>query len=299
MSKRETIARYSLIIKKLRKFPATFDEIYGYLELESELQSYNFMISKRTFQRDLEDIRSLYNIDICFNFSKKVYYIDDAGQPDFQDRMLEAFDVFNTLNMAENMASYIYLEKRKPQRTENIHGLLHAIKNKFQIKFAYEKFWEEKITLRTAEPYFLKEIKNRWYVLAKDLKDNTIKSFALDRLSNLEISHIKFKIDTDYNPEKHFENSFGIISPNSEKPDKIVLSFQPFQGKYIKTLPLHSSQKILIDSDKELRIELKLYITHDFLMELLSFGIEMKVIEPKHLVEDIKKTFQKALENYG
>mgnify|MGYP006936233608 FL=1 len=53
MSKRESITRYSLIIKKLRRNPATFNEISEYLLLESELQEYNFNVSKRTFDDKL------------------------------------------------------------------------------------------------------------------------------------------------------------------------------------------------------------------------------------------------------
>ncbi len=51
MSKREYLSRYHLIIKKLRKSPATFEEILDFLKRESELQEYDFEISKRTFQR--------------------------------------------------------------------------------------------------------------------------------------------------------------------------------------------------------------------------------------------------------
>ena len=76
MSKREAIERYNLIIKKLRRQPSSFSEISDYLAFESDLQGYDFNVSKRTFQRDLEDIRSIYNIDIQYDFSRKVYYID-------------------------------------------------------------------------------------------------------------------------------------------------------------------------------------------------------------------------------
>ena len=75
MSKRESIARYNLIIKKLRKSSSTFEEIDDYLARESELQSYNFNVSKRTFQRDLDDIRSLFKIDIQYNYTRKYYSI--------------------------------------------------------------------------------------------------------------------------------------------------------------------------------------------------------------------------------
>ncbi len=70
MSKREAVARYNLIINKLRKHPASFDEILSYLEVESDIQSYNFVVSLRTFQRDLADILSIYNIEINYDFSR-------------------------------------------------------------------------------------------------------------------------------------------------------------------------------------------------------------------------------------
>ena len=187
MSKREAIERYNLIIKKLRRQPSSFSEISDYLAFESDLQGYDFNVSKRTFQRDLEDIRSIYNIDIQYDFSRKVYYIDFDKLSEINERILEAFDTFNALNIADRLSDYIHFEKRRPQGTENLYGLLYAIKNRFQVTFSYQTFRDDKITHRTTEPYALKEFKNRWYVLAKDLKDKKVKSFALDRLSELEI----------------------------------------------------------------------------------------------------------------
>ena len=64
----------------------------------------------------------------------------------------------------------------------------------------------------------------------------------------------------------------------------IILSFDPVQGKYIKTLPLHEPQELLQDDDEEYRIKLKLYITHDLIMELLSYGSDMNVIKPARLI---------------
>jgi predicted DNA-binding transcriptional regulator YafY len=298
MSKRESIARYNLIIKKLRKHPASFVEIADYLALESELQEYNFNVSKRTFQRDLEDIRSLYNIDIQFDFSRKVYFLDFDEQPDINERILEAFDTFNALNLSDRLSNNIHFEKRRPQGTENLYGLLHAIKNQLQIKFTYQKFWEDELTKRNVEPYALKEFRNRWYVLANDLKDNKVKSFALDRLSDLDITKKRFQFPDDFNVNRHYKYCFGIISPNGHKPEEIELSFDPFQGKYIKTLPLHESQQILIDNEEELRIKLTLFITHDFFMELLSYGENLRVIKPESLINDLKSTFKNVLKLY-
>lgn len=298
MSKRESIARYSIIINKLRRHPANFEEIFYSLERESNLQEYNFKVSKRTFQRDLEDIWSLYNINIQYDYSQKVYFIDCDDQPDMNTRMLEAFDTFNALNLSYRLSNHIHFEKRRPQGTEHLYGLLHAIRNQVQIRFVYQKFWEDNITNRVVEPYAVKEFRNRWYVLGRDMNDHQVKSFALDRLSELDITKKKFQLPVDFNVNDHYRYCFGIISPNDDKPEEVVLSFNAFQGKYIKSLPLHESQQVLIDNDQELRVQLTLFITHDFFMELLSYGPNLKVLKPTRLVNDIKKSLEATLKQY-
>ncbi|MGV6945249.1 helix-turn-helix transcriptional regulator [Sphingobacterium kyonggiense] len=288
MTKRASIARYNIIINKLRRRPATFAEIEELLNNESELHGDNFNVSKRTFQRDRDDIRSLYKIDIQFDFSKQVYFINIDDNPEANERILEAFDTFNALNLSDRLSKHIHFEKRKPQGTEHLYGVLYAIKNQIQIKFVYQKYWENQLTERIVEPYALKEFKNRWYVLSKDLGDNKVKSFALDRITDLEILNKKFNFPKDFDVTEHYRYCFGIISPNGDQPELIILSFNSFQGKYIKSLPLHESQQILIDNEDELRIQLKIFITHDFFMELLSYGQNLKVIKPQSLINNLK-----------
>jgi predicted DNA-binding transcriptional regulator YafY len=305
MSKRAYISRYLLIIKKLKSKPyATLEELQRYIDnktdyLQMQDDTLNMGFSKRTFQRDMKEIKNLFGIDIEYSRTNKGYFINqnEMDNMNFQ-RMMEAFDMFNSLNMAQDLSPFIHLEKRRPQGTENLYGLLHAIKNKLQIRFDYEKFWEEEISHRMAEPYGLKEFNNRWYVMAKDCKDGNVKSFALDRLSNLEITRTGFEFPGTYNVDENYRFCFGIISPNDEAPQDIILSFDPFQGKYIKTLPLHETQEVLIDNEEELQIKLKLCVTQDLIMELLSFGDDMKVLKPESLAEKIKKAHQKAFQQY-
>lgn len=121
----------------------------------------NMVFSKRTLQRDIKEIRNIFGIDIEYSTSAKGYFIsqNETDNMNFQ-RMMKAFDMFNSLNIAQDLSPYVHLEKRRPQGTENLHGLIHAIKNKFQVGFLYEKFWEEEINERTVDPYALKEFKS-------------------------------------------------------------------------------------------------------------------------------------------
>jgi len=298
MSKKESISRYSIIINTLRKRSSTFKEIQEKLALESELQDYDFNISKRTFQRDVKDIDSIYSIAIEYDFSLKTYFIDFEDQQDVKGRVLEAFDIFNALNISDRLSNHIHFEQRKPQGTDHLFGLLHAIKNNLQLKFTYYKFWEDDLTERSVDPYALKEFKNRWYVVGNDPKNGVIKSFALDRLSDLVITNKKFYKPNAFQVNQYYKNSFGIISPNEDTPEDIVLSFTPFQGKYIKTLPLHHTQHIIRDTEEELRISLKLYITHDFFMEILSLGDKVKVIHPEKLKKQLLSTVNEVQKLY-
>lgn len=206
--------------------------------------------------------------------------------------------MFNTFSIAAGLSAYVHFEKRRGSGTENLYGLLHAIKNRLLARFTYEKFWKEEITIRTVQPLLLKEFKNRWYILARDCKDDRVKTFAIDRLSELEITKKHFPIPAGFDAEKTFRFCFGIINPQDEEPEEILLSFTPTQGKYIKTLPLHPSQEIIDDNADELRIKLDLCVTHDLVMELLSYGPDMQVLQPLSLASEIKQAHQKAFAQY-
>ena len=298
MSRKEAIIRHRHIINKLKRKPSSFSEIASYLERQSELEDYDFTISKRTFKRDTEEIFSFYSIEIKYDFTQKVYYIEDEGDPVKSDRLMEAFDTLYVLNMTEDLSNFIHFERIKPKGTDNLYGLVHSIKNKLQIRFDYEKYWEETITNRVVEPYCLKEFKNRWYLIAKEVKNDHPKTFALDRMSGLEITNVKFAVLASFDMNKLFKYAYGIITPHDQKIEEVVLSFDPEQGKYIKSLPLHESQEILVDNGTELKIKLKLCLTYDFEMELLSYAENVKVLEPVSLAEKLSNAHKKAFEHY-
>lgn len=299
MSKKQFLKRYILIIGKLRKKPSSFNEIQRYLQLQSEIDGENYNVSIRTFQRDLQEIQSLYNIEISYNRSEEVYIITEDANEDRNERLIESFELFNALNVSDNLSRNIIFEKRRPLGTENLHGLLHTIKNKLQISYKYEKYWGDNTGAeqRTVWPLALKESRYRWYLIALDQKDNKIKSFGLDRISDLEIGKIKYDYPEIEKVDNLFKYSFGVTN-DPGIPKKIVLSLSPEQGRYIKSLPLHSSQKEIISNEKEYRISLMLHPTYDFIMEILSLGREVKVIEPESLRKEIVKILEDTMKKY-
>jgi len=284
--------RTSLILQRLQKSPATLKEINDYLERNSNQYGEEFRVSQRTIGRDLDKIRSMHQIDIVFDYSRKVYFIDNEGQPEANKRMMESIDILNAMQLADGMNDLILFENRQSSGTENLYGLLHAIKNRYQISFTYQKFFETEKTNRVVEPYGLREFRGHWYLVVKDIKkgeEEYIKNFGLDRISNLEISKKQFDVPNNFNLADHFQYSFGSIVPYDREPQEIILSFSPYQGNYISSTPLHHSQKILADNSEEFRIGLQVYVTEELIAQLLSYGNKVKILQPEELAKRIRE----------
>ncbi len=285
MAQRETIFRHFKIIHLLRtRNKATFEEIEKYLERESNMMGYDLKVSKRTFQRDIQDIASIYNIEIvCDRKDNSRYFIKEYdGNPQLSNYILESFELFSAFNANPDLNDFIMLETRRPKGTENLYGLVHAIRNQLEVQFLYHKFGENESESRHVYPLGLKESIGRWYLLAYCVKKKEMRTFGIDRISSLEISNKKFNYHLKETLKLKYEHCFGIVTPNdNSNPEQIEISFTAYQGKYIKSFPLHHSQQIITDNEKELRISLFIYPTHDFFMELLKYTSEINSISPQ------------------
>ena len=299
MAKQDYLFRYLTIIKKHRRSgEATFKEINDYLGKESEFLDRPLTVSNRTFIRVVNETRDLFNVDIQYDFFRKVYFIVDDQQIDLNNRMLESIDTINSLKMVSDVTRYMFFEKRKAYGTHHFYGLLHAIKNRVVILLVHQKFDSDEPRERPVEPYALKESKGRWYLLAKDRNDLRIKTFGLDRIIDFQATPGRFDYPLHLDVNEMFRYCFGVINPGDVQPEEIILSFEPEQGKYITSYPIHESQAILTDNDEELRIRLTLFVTHDLVMEILSYGMAVRVIAPERLINEVKAIYTGAIAQY-
>ncbi len=295
MAKRVFFLRYSLELKRLQQSHATFKELSAFLDSHSEFADEIVGFSQRTFQRDMQDIRAIFNIDIVYDRKSKAYFIDSADRSTTSDRMLEAFEMFSALNLSDDLSHFIHFEKRKPQGTYHFHGLLHCIKNHFVVNFPYHKYDDDIIVKREVEPYTLKEFRSRWYLIAKDQHYSHVKTFGLDRIQELNITKKRFVPPKNFNANDLYRDYFGIVNTSTDKAEEIILSFESFNGKYIKSFPLHESQQVLVDNEEETRIKLLLHITVDLEIELLSQGDRVKIISPDRLKRRMQEIYENAL----
>ena len=297
MSVDQTIKRYTKIISLLRRRPMSYEEIQDEMSSDPDAIEDKLLTSQRTLQRDIQAIASIYEIEITSDKSQNRYYIKEDVEDIQTRRLRESYELVNAIKMSKGLGSILTFEERGGLGTEHMAGLIHAIQRNLIVEFNYIKYWEASESARKVKPISLKESRNRWYLIGEDERDGKIKNFSLDRIHNLNITPGKFK-PVPYDVNKEFKDCFGIINGSGEEPIEVILSFTPEQGRYIRSLPLHHSQQVIIEYSDEIRFRYFIKPTHDFKMEILSYGFHVKVISPNSLQNQIKNQLKKAIKRY-
>lgn len=293
------LIRYILIIHRLsgHKKYVPADELISFLNLQMELRGYEVGISQRTLQRDMKEICQMFEIEIknCRGYG---YYIADKTEETdirYQELLLN-FDLLTSMNQGCQSIGFIIPEHHRPKGSDNIPVFISAIKEHRVVEFDYTLVRKgDKVISKKVKPHFLKESLGLWYLLALDEHD-ALRSYGIDRMQNIHITDTTFKQDESIDPDSLFKHSYGIWDDPSIPIEDIELSYSPLDGKFIKTTPLHSSQKILADNDSEFRISLRLRITNDFVMALLSRSASLTVIKPLSLRARIRDIYKDAIE---
>lgn len=273
-----------------------FDELRDYLLEQTSLGDLAQNYSQRTFQRDLPKIAERFGVTIAHDRRRGGYVIATADPlPEGYQRLLDAFELQEFLRLPSALSSFVQWEKRRPLGMEWLQPLLRSVQQRCQVQFQYHKFWDEAPALRTVSPLLLKEFKGRWYLLAFDPAQQGLRCYGLDRMRAVEVTSHRFEPPAGFQAETYYAHAFGIIRPDDEAPAEIVLALEPTQGQYLKSFPLHPSQRVLVDTDAELLVQLTVYNTHDLLMELLSLGDQVRVLAPSSLRNQVNQIHAAAL----
>jgi len=300
MSSQGTIRRYTLIIEKINSQSCpSFNTISVYLH------EHGFEISARTLQRDIEQIRLEFGVEIKYDRTKRGYYIDEKATVNLDSflRFLEIVATANlltqTLKDGKDALKYISFEAEGNLKgIENLQAILFAVKNRRQISFAHYSYNTGKQKQYHVNPYLLKEYQNRWYLfgIADEFKE--FRTFGIDRIENLVVKSKTFVPDKNQDAQKMFTNVVG-LNYSAKTPIDVLLSFSPLQSQYIKALPLHHSQKVVKENSKEVQVSLYVIPNYELVQKLLMLGDNVKVLSPKSLVKEVKLALQTALKQYS
>ena len=255
---------------------------------------------RQTFNEHRKGIQDTFGISIECHKPTNRYYIDLAGGlpgNDFQNWMLETLSVSNVLMESVSLKERLLME-HIPAGKDYFQTIVRAMKDNHKLRMTYRKFGQAEPYTIAVEPYAIKVFKQRWYLLAKTDQQPQPKVYALDRMEQLEETAEEFEFPKDFDTEAFFAECYGVMCATQCKAEKIVIRAYPPYTNYLRTLPLHHSQKELRSTPEYADFEFYLRPTFDFRQELFSQGDEVEVLEPATFREEMMETTRRILKRY-
>lgn len=221
------------------------------------------------------------------------------GLPQFEwvDEMKARLEVSFRLKSQDKVIEFD--ENQYLTGKEHIGALYDAIINKQALKIKYHPFKRDESILMVLHPYFLKQYNNRWFLFGKSGDAKTVTTIALDRIELIQPVSEVFQPNTEINFEEYFEDVVGVSVPKENMVEKILLKIDAETWPYIKTKPIHGSQKIKEQKTDYTIIELHLIPNFELEAIILSHAERIEVLGPESLRQRIKNRVLKLNEKYN
>ena len=258
-------------------------------------------LGERTFHRYTDAVEELFDIEIKYDRALRGYVIADREGIDnmgMRRWLLQTFSVNSVLHESQDLKNRILLED-VPSGQQHLTTIVDAMREGVKLSMTYQSFGAEKPTTFDVEPWCVKLFEQRWYMLGKGAYNDPY-IYALDRIKALESTDRKFKLPKKFDAKKFFADRYGVIIHDDEFDIcPVALKVDSWQSKYLRTLPLHHSQREVERTEEYSIFEYHLCPSFDFRQKLLSMGETVEVLAPQHLRDKISESVGYMSENYN
>ena len=178
-------------------------------------------------------------------------------------------------------------------------SIYQNIKNKQVLEIGYQDFKSDKPNIIIFHPYYLKQYNNRWYIFGfNSVVGKYDWNLAIDRIVGIRVLENNYIDHPNIDWQEYFDDIIGVTRYTESKVEVITLRFYGETCMYVTTKPLHGSQRVRWITDMELEVKLELKTNSELEKTILSYGSNVKVIEPQSLAKRIKEIYSNALINY-
>jgi len=222
------------------------------------------------------------------------------GMPQFEwvDELIARLD--SGLGLSKVEYKIIEFEQNQYLKgLEYITPIYNAILFLKDAVISYQSFKQATSSSIEFHPYFLKQYNNRWFALGKTNGYKTITNLALDRILGIEERNIPYLKNNSIDFEEYFEDVIGVSIIPDQESIIITLKISKNLFPYIKTKPLHGSQKVKETRDDFVIISLELIPNYELEAMILSHGENIEIIAPEALKNKLKKRIQQMNSNYA
>lgn len=258
-------------------------------------------LPERTFHRHKKAIKDLFEIEIvCDRHGEKTYHIADRDSIDGDEMktwLLNKFALNSLLSENRDLRNRIVFEAN-PSGQEFLTTILEVMRDNSVISLDYQSFHMDESMPHVIEPYCVKIYKQRWYVIGRRIDTDNMRTFSLDRIKRIERTGSKFKIPDNFNAESYFADYIGITVDENIPKEKVRFIARNGQQDYVRSLPIHPSQREISSSEKEAVFEIDIRPTSDLFQEFLRFGNDVKILAPTWFEDKMREICLVMKNNY-
>ena len=293
------IKRYVWLVNTLlQRKSLTFKEICDLWDRSSLTDGKALAV--RTFHLHREAIAELFGVEIVCDTNSYKYSIaqpEELKNNSAQQWLFNSFAISNTIEAGRNMKNRILFEEI-PSGAEFAQTVVDAMQQNRVLFVDYKPFQGEKFELYL-QPYAMRVYNQRWYVVGRFKESGSIRNIALDRILRMEITDEEFSLPEDFDASDYYAHTVGIFVNEALKPQRVVLRTYGVSTEYMRSVPLHHSQReIATNGNESSDFEYHLNLTPELTSKLLSKGDWVEVLEPKELREKVKEQAQAIAELY-
>lgn len=292
-------------------------------------------ISKATFKRDLEYLRSRMNASIVYDRFKGGYYFDgqsigekielpglwfsekEATALVLMQHLLSSLDqggllgphiepltaiIDGILGQTESTAKE--LRKRikvlgmgsRKNTIENFSEIGAALLKRNRLAIEYYSKSKNELTQREISPQRLIFYRENWYLDAYCHMRKELRSFAVDGIQKAALTSKKAEEISEKQCQEHFSESYGIFSGKATQRAK--LRFTPEHARWVSAENWHGQQVGSFDRDGFYILEFDYNQDPELIMDILKHGSGVEVLAPATLKNKVKEELKKAVSCY-
>ena len=153
----------------------------------------------------------------------------------------------------------------------------------------YKPYFQPEPEELKIHPYYLKQFNSRWFLFAAAEGRDGIINLALDRILGIRLwRHAYREAEVDF--KAYFDDMIG-VSRNSDMPiEQITLRVTNQRYPYVETKPFSEKQRIIKHDEQTHTITFPMRVNRELVAELLSFGADIEVLQPRHLRQQIAES---------
>ncbi len=250
----------------------------------------------KSFHNHKTAIAQLFGINIiCKRKGGYRYHIEQEGEHDnsqLKDWLVQALTLNQITEDAQELSESILLESI-PGNASYLPRIMTSMRDGKRLLMGYQSFWKDHASTFPIAPYCLKLFKQRWYVLAKSDMGERLSIYALDRIQSLDPTEEGYSIPEDFDAAAYFADCYGIIHDGEVEEVRLKVLHENHKHRYLAALPLHASQECIEEGADYSILRYQLRPAYDFQQEILSHGVDIEVLSPQWLRDNIAEIYRK------